>query len=187
MSYDDQDDVLRWAELDEVMEIVLSLKPKMHALNRWFYTKRSPADADELLIDTWLLVHNARSDGGPVSEGKFAWEPINQIAMQAFKMRETLQDKHSSTTRLEQQFMELRQYALKLEKAVVRQHYLLDTGRIATDIGTISWASKILKKSEITVRRYINVKKIWAFQVTKFWWIPIEELKLLLGGGDGDE
>ena len=93
-------------------------------------------------------------------------------------------NKAAMTQLLTQQFMELRQYVEKLEKSAVRQQYFLDTRRVATHIGTIKWAAKLAGKSEITIRRHIAEKKIWAFQITKFWWIPREEIKVVNNEGE---
>lgn len=164
-------------QMENLFDLIITLKSMMHDLNHWFYQKSKTAPAaDSILQDIWVHVHRYRSEQ-IITENSFSWESLNQIAMISFKMSESLQSKDVPLVQLTQRFMELRQYCEKLEKSVVRQKYYLDTGRTASQIGTIAWAAKRINKSEITVRRKIAAKKIWALQITKFWWIPLEELQ----------
>jgi hypothetical protein len=164
-------------EMDNLFDLIINLKSMMHDLNHWFYQKSKTASAAEsILQDIWDHVHHYRTEQ-IITEKSFTWESLNQIAMLSFKMSESLLSNDIPLVQLTQRYMELRQYCEKLEKSVVRQKYYLDTGRTASQIGTISWAAKQIKKSEITVRRKIAAKKIWALQITKFWWIPLEEIQ----------
>lgn len=178
------EDLHGMTEFDELMDLIVSLKPLMHDLNHWFFSKRKAGSiAEDILEAIWLLVHRMRSERF-ITDKSFSWQALNQVAMQSHKMNTTLNEKEIPAKLLEQQFMELRQYVEKLEKSVVRQKYYIDTGRVATQIGTIAWAAKVSQKSEITIRRHIVEKKIWAFQITKFWWIPMEEIRAVHNGGE---
>jgi len=154
-------------------DFISKIKNYLHQLNRSFFIldirkfKVEPLSKILSEVNFFIQYNNDLNED--------ILEALNRISGQAYRMYNLL-EKDYQKDQFTKEFLILRKFIERFEKKVVKFQYFIDTGIKATKVGGITWASKITKKSEVTIRRYIHNEKIQAYKVTKKWWIPYEEL-----------
>jgi hypothetical protein len=166
--------------LEGLQNLLADIKYYLHNINNQFFlVSKSTGDIRELVIALWIRMDDYRESTYFEPDSLYD-VPFQKVAGQAYRMWTLTESKKKSE--LEKEFLVLRQYVISFEKSIVKQCYYAETGIIASKIITIKLTSKLSKKSEITIRRYIKSKKIFAYKVLKIWWVPFEETQKIKKG-----
>jgi hypothetical protein len=161
-------------ELEDLLNVV---KERSHELNRLFFTglrnKKNVMLSQIQLI--WAIIHTFRSSYDELPDEE-PYRSIQKMAAQLSRMRNFLLHNDFDKTIMEREFMVFRRFVEQYEKNIVRKIYFEETGIWAEKVGNLLWASKIIDKSEVTMRRYVFSGKVKGYKITKKWWIPFEEV-----------
>lgn len=179
--------VINLQEIESLKDLLLKIKEDLHKINRYLFQKKKAPLSTSVLVNyleyIWIAVHTFREEEELLLE-KFdgIQLSIDKIAGQSSVMRKNLK-KEFDFKLFGEDFIILRRFVEQLEKGIVKLWYLKDTGKVASKVGGIPLAARVARKSEVTIRRYIFAERIYAYKISKKWWIPYEEADSIRKGG----